>query len=55
MMSDRSRVSVEIVRRDKTEFWVFEAPEKTQNMLHLRSVEILFSVAAIYTGVEVEE
>lgn len=55
VMVDQARVSVEIFRRDKTRFWIFEALENLKNTLRLKSVGIDISLAAIYEGIEVEE
>lgn len=53
VLIDQARVSVEVFRRDKTKFWVFEALEELQDTLELKSVGIEISVAAVYEQVEV--
>ena len=55
VLIDQARVSVEIFRRDKTKFWVFQALEEMNDILKLKAVGIEVSVAAIYEGVEVSE
>lgn len=55
VMMDQARVYVEIFRRDKTKFWIFEALEELQDTLKLKSVGIEISVAAIYEGVEAQK
>jgi len=52
VMIDQARVSVEVFRRDKTKFWIFEALEELTDTLKLKSVGIEISVAGIYEGVE---
>lgn len=54
VLIDQARVSVEIFRRDKTKFWVFEAFEELKSTLKLKAVGIEIAVAAIYEGVEAE-
>lgn len=54
VMIDQTRVYIEIFRRDKSKFWVFEALENLKDVLKLKSVGIDVSLAAIYEGVEVE-
>jgi Uma2 family endonuclease len=53
-MIDQARVSVEIFRRDKTKFWIFEALEDFKSVLQLKSVGIEIPLAAIYEGVHLE-
>lgn len=52
VMIDQARVSVEVFRRDKTKFWIFEALEELTDTLELKSVGIEISMAGIYDGVE---
>lgn len=54
-MVDQSRVSVEIFRRDKNKFWIFQALEELKNTLHLKSVVVEIPLAAIYEGIETTE
>lgn len=54
VLIDQARVSVEIFRRDKTKFWVFEALEELQDILKLKAVGIEVSAEAIYEGVVTE-
>jgi Uma2 family endonuclease len=54
VMIDQARVSVEIFRRDKTKFWIFEALEDFKSVLQLKSVGIEIPLAAIYEGVNLE-
>jgi len=55
VMIDQARVSVEVFRRDKTKFWIFEALEELTDTLKLKSVGIEISIAGIYDGVETAE
>lgn len=55
VMIDQSRLSVEVFRRDKTKFWIFQALEELKNTLHLKSVDMDIPLAAIYEGVEIEK
>lgn len=52
VMVDQTRISVEIFRRDKTKFWVYQALEGLEETLQLKSAKIDVPVAAIYEGVE---
>ncbi|GIL15944.1 MAG: hypothetical protein BroJett039_11170 [Chloroflexota bacterium] len=54
ILIDQARVSVEIFRRDKTKFWIFEALEESQDILKLKAVGIEVSVETIYEGVVTE-
>ena len=53
VLLEQSRVYVEIFRRDKTRFWVFEALEELKSILKLKSVGIEIPLTAIYENVEV--